>query len=65
MFYKVFDKKTNGSGATLTNKSVPQNEQFAEELHKPLIRKFIKTKSIFSIQRQYLGCRFSRYAINK
>ena len=52
---------------TLANKSaiksIPQNEQSADELHKPIIRKF--KKSIFSIQRQHLGCRFSRYAINK
>ena len=65
MIYKFFDKKTKGSGVTLANKSIPQNEQLAEELHKPIIRKFKKKRSIFSIQRQYLGCRFSRYAINK
>ena len=39
MVYKVFDKKTKGSGVTLENKSIPQNEQLAE-LHKPIIRKF-------------------------
>ena len=49
MVYKCFDKKTKGSGVTLANKSIPQNEQLAEELHKPIIRKF--RKSIFSIQR--------------
>ena len=46
MVYKVFDKKTRGSGITLANKSaikdVPQNGQLAEELHKPIIRKFYK-----------------------
>ena len=36
MVYKSFGKKTAGSGI----KSVPQNEQLAEELHKPIIRKF-------------------------
>ena len=36
MVYKFFDKKTAGSGV----KSIPQNEQLAEELHKPIIRKF-------------------------
>ena len=51
MVYKFFDKKTAGSGV----KSMPQNEQLAEELHKPIIKKFKKKKSIFSIQRQYLG----------
>ena len=68
MIYKFFDKKTKGRGVTLANKStiksIPQNEQLAEE-HKPIIRKFKKKGCIFSIQRQYLGCRFSRYAINK
>ena len=64
MVYKFFDKKTKGSGVTLANKSIPQNEQLAEELHKPIIRK-LKKGSIFSIQSPYSGCRFSRYAINK
>ena len=49
MVYKFFDKKTKGSGlTTLSNKSaikyIPQNEQLAEELHKPIIRKFKKRK---------------------
>ena len=68
MVYKFFDKKTKGSGVTLANKSaiksIPQNEQLAEELHKLVIRKY-KKGSIFSIQRQYLGCRSGRYTINK
>ena len=48
MVYKFFDKKTKGSGVTLANKygikSIPQNEQLAEEIHKPIIRKFKKRK---------------------
>ena len=49
MVYKFFDKKTKGSGVTtLANKSAikytPQNEQLAEELHKPTIRKFLKSE---------------------
>ena len=44
MVYKFFDKKTKGSGVTIANKSIPQNEQLAEELHKPIIRKFNKRK---------------------
>ena len=48
MVYKFFDKKTKGSGVTLANtspiKSIPQNEQLAEELHKPIIRKLKKRK---------------------
>ena len=56
MVYKFFDKKTKGSGVTLANKSIPQNEQLAEELHKPIIRKFKKgkyiqhSKTIFGLQ---------------
>ena len=40
MVYTFFDKKTKGSGVKLANKFIPQNEQLAEELHKPIIRKF-------------------------
>ena len=51
--YKFFDKKsasladksTKGSGVTkLTNKSLSQNQQSAEELYKPVIRKLKKRK---------------------
>ena len=52
MVYKFFDskvaspdKKSIGSGAKRVNtKITPQNEQLAEELHKPIIRKFKKRK---------------------
>ena len=48
MVYKYFDKKTKGSGVTLASKSaiksIPQNEQLADELHKPIIRKCKKRK---------------------
>ena len=52
MAYKFFDKKTKGSGVTrLANKpaikSIPQNKQLAEELHKPIIRKF-KNRKVYS-----------------
>ena len=40
MFYTFFDKKTADSGI----KSMPQNEQLAEELHKPIIRRFKNSK---------------------
>ena len=40
MVYKFFDSKVSGSGAKLT----PENRQLAEELHKPIIRKFEKRK---------------------
>ena len=37
MVYKFFDKKSKGSGVNI---SLKFNEQLAEELHKPIIRKF-------------------------
>ena len=40
MVYKLFNKKTKGICVTLANKSIPQNEQLADKLHKPIIRKF-------------------------
>ena len=52
MVYKFFDKKSSGSGIT------EPNDQLADEIHKLIIRKFLK-KSIFIIYRQYLGSRFS------
>ena len=49
MVYKLFDKKNKSKGVTtLANKSaiksIPQNEQLAEELHKPIIIKLKKGK---------------------
>ena len=45
MVYKFFDKKSKGSGAKHVNtKLATQNQQLAEELHKPIIRKFEKRK---------------------
>ena len=39
------DKSTAGSGAKRINtKLAPQNQQLAEELHKPIIKKFEKRK---------------------
>ena len=40
MVYNFFERKTAGSGV----KSIPQNEQLADELHKPIIKKFKKRK---------------------
>ena len=40
MVYKFFDSKVSGSGAKL----IPQNEQLANELHQPIIRKFEKRR---------------------
>ena len=45
--YRFFHEKTKGSGVTPANKSVPQNEQLAEEFHKPIIRKF-KRREVYS-----------------
>ena len=45
MVYKFSDKKSSGSGAKHVNTEItPQNQQLAEELHKPIIRKFEKRK---------------------
>ena len=45
MVYNFFDKKSKGSGAKHVNiKLTPQNQQLAEELNKPIIRKFEKRK---------------------
>ena len=46
MVYKCFDKKSKGIGAKNVNntKLTPQNQQLAEELHKPIIKKFEKRK---------------------
>ena len=41
MVYKLFDSKVSGSSAKL----IPENDQLAEELHKPIIRKFEKRKA--------------------
>ena len=38
MVYKFFDKRAAGRGIN----SMPQNEQLAEELHQPIIRKLEK-----------------------
>ena len=37
MIYKFFDKKSSGSGIKNENIS---NKELAEELHKPIIKKF-------------------------
>ena len=42
MVYKFFDKKSKGSG--INTKLTRQNQQLAEELHKPIIKKFEKKK---------------------
>ena len=44
--YKFFNKKTSGSGI---NNEIKQNQQLAEELHNPIIKKLLKKKSLFFI----------------
>ena len=51
MIYKFFDKKTAGSGI----KSMPQNEQLAEELHQSIIRKLKKRKVYSSFKYNIWG----------
>ena len=58
MIYKFSDKKSSGSGVAAT---VP-DYQFANEFHRQIIRKFKKIE-VYSSFRDYLGCRFSWYAI--
>ena len=38
--YKFFDKKSQGSGHSLQVTTNNENIQLADELHKPIIRKF-------------------------
>ena len=54
-------KKTSGGGIKDENIS---NKQLAEELHKPVIRKFNKRK-VRICYRPSLGCKSSKYAIDK
>ena len=53
MVYKFFDKKSEGSGRPLSSASQidnnKENIQLADELHKPIIRKFKKKKDVFFI----------------
>ena len=43
MVYKFFDEKFAGSRVNMhANNKIKQNYQLAEELHKPIIRKFFK-----------------------
>ena len=41
MVYKYFDKKSEGGVA---NNDIKQNEQLAEEFHKPIINIFLKKR---------------------
>ena len=51
MVYKCFHKKSQGSGVANNN----ENKQLAEELHKPIIRKFEKRKLYSSFRDNIWG----------
>ena len=64
MVYKFFDKKSSGSG---TKNEIISNKELAEELHKPITRKFVDSptpKSTLTFCRQYLRRRSSKYVID-
>ena len=49
LVYTFFDKKSKGSGLKENQGGVLQNSQLANELHKTIIRKLKKNKSLFFI----------------
>ena len=61
MAYKFFDKKSKGSGrpsssaSLIANNEIKQNIQLADELHKPIIRKFEKRKVYSSFRDNIWG----------
>ena len=59
MVYKFFDKKSQGSGRPLYSTSQlannKENMQLADELHKPIIRKFKKRKVYSSFRDNIWG----------
>ena len=56
MVYKFFDKKSKGSGI---ENEIKQNQQLANELHKPIIRKFKKIKVYYFFKDNIWGVDFS------
>ena len=52
MVYKIFDKKSKGIG--IKNK-IKKNQQLANKLHKPIIRKFKKRKVYSSFKDNIWG----------
>ena len=61
MVYNFLDKKTSGSGVTTlankfaANNKIKQNQQLAEELHKPIIRKSQKRRVYSSFKDNIWG----------
>ena len=54
MFYKLFDKRSTGGG--VANNEIKQSLQLAEELQKPIIRKFKKRKVYSGFKDIIWGC---------
>ena len=52
MVYKFFDKKSNGNGI---KNEIKENQKLANELHKPIIRKFKKRKVYSSYKDNICG----------
>ena len=50
MVQERFDKKAQGSSV---NNKIKQNEQLAEELHKPIIKKFKRRKLYSSLKTMF------------
>ena len=59
MLFRFFDKKSKSSGLDYM-----LNQQFENELHKPIIRIFEKERFIFYLKTMF-GSWFSWYAVNK
>ena len=59
MVYKFFDKESSGSGANKTSRanemSEVNNAKLADELHKPVIKKFGKSKVYSSFKDNIWG----------
>ena len=49
MVYKFFDSKVAPLDKKMSGKGIKNNKILAEELHKPVIKKFNKKKSVFPI----------------
>ena len=56
MVYKFFDKKSaSGGDVTRLKNQITQNQQLAEELHKPIIRKYKKRRVYSSLKDSIWG----------
>ena len=55
MVYKFFNKKSKGAGSKENQGNFLQNSQLADELHRPIIRKFKKRKVYSSFKGNIWG----------